>query len=276
MFFRCHAQGVAPSGAFQRAGIPHALPAPMRNSLLELRDVVERSVTGLTSRSGVFRLGEGETLQRDLADEGKSQALASLYGEWAGEEEASVEYWEARGRDLTSLDAPSDYLAYCEQAGLAAFRHAKDLGAAARDLGAALNIETSNPRVCGDLYSLALDNGMGGCIQRTYRAALLRYRVDVTSDAHLRELVTPWASDEAEHVRFFCELQSWALGQISPQRGRNVRLSQRHLVETLEAKLRDANPSQEEDSYGSPDSETRLAIFESLKELLWAPLIGLS
>lgn len=245
----------------------------MRSSLLDLRDVVERSVSGLTSRSGVFRLGEGEALQREFADESQGQALMQLYSGWASLEGSSVDFWETRARDLEALGAPSDYNAYCQEAALVAFRHATDLAVATKELGGAVTVTHPGPRSCGDLYSLALDNGVGACIYRSFRATVLRYRVGATNLPQLRELVSPWATDEAEHVRFFCELQNWALNQISPQRGRNVKLSQRHAVQALSRELSSLVVSTESESLGSPDLEAYEAIFSALDELLWSPMI---
>lgn len=247
----------------------------MMDLLLELGDVVERSVRSATSKSGIFVVDQEQRLQRRAAGTQCSGHLAAFFVEEALAEEQAVERWEELGNELQALSAPREFVEYCSSASLSALRHAKELQLAIRRHGAEPISSRSLLGPVRELHQLAMDNAVQGCIVCTFRAVRLRHQAETATHPEVIRIVSELAADESRHAGFYWELHHWALGQISPQRGRDIRALQLVAIRQLrETPAQESLGQHHQEELGLPDAETGLALLDALDRELWKVLVG--
>ncbi len=237
--------------------------------LLELGDVVERSVRSATSKSGIFVVDQEQRLQRRGAETQCRELLAAFFVNEAEAEEQAVERWEALGEELQALAAPREFIEYCSSASLSALRHAKELELAARRHGAEPVSSCLSLGQVRELHQLARDNAVQGCVFLTFRAVRLRHQAEAARNPEVLRIVSELAADQSRHAGFYWEMHRWALGQISPQRGRDIRALQLVAIRQLRdmAAHESLGPHQQE--LGLPDAEAGLALLDALNRELW-------
>lgn len=237
--------------------------------LLELAEVVERSVRSATSKSGIFVVDSERRLQRKVDERQLADALSAFFSREAQLEEAAVERWEGLAEELQALAAPREFVSYCGKASISALCHAKELKLAARRHGVEPTSSQTLPGTTRELHQLAMDNAVQGCVMSTFRAVRLRHQAELARNSEVLRIVADWAADESRHAGFYWEMHRWALSQISPQRGRDIRAAQLGAIRQLRERAAQEPVGDHDDELGLPDSEARAALLDALDQELW-------
>lgn len=130
---------------------------------------------------------------------------------------------ERRVHELRSLHAPQDLLS---RVVLAAEVMERDLAQLLALAGELEGDRTSGVRSHDvDLYNFALDNAVDGCItEHSHFQQLIRDAEDL--DEVVMHRLALMIERSKAHTELCWDIHEWCMGQLSPQRGRNIRAAQ--------------------------------------------------
>jgi hypothetical protein len=139
--------------------------------------------------------------------------------------------WEKKVHDLRGLGAPLDLLKRATRAENCLRQLTEELLQFLPEFQGerASGISTVAP----DLYVFAMENSIDGCFGDACFLDEELARLD-SVPTHLARVTSELARLVRDHSDLCWELNDWCLGQLSPQRGRNIRAAQREAVAELQ------------------------------------------
>jgi hypothetical protein len=159
----------------------------------------------------------------------------ALLGERAYLEAVSVHAFSRLERELAAHGAPPSMLRAARRARRDEVRHTAMMTRLARRYG-------HTPRPCEpapawplrDLFAIALENAVEGCVRETYGAVVGLVEARVSRDPDVRRAMRSIAADECRHAELAWEVAAWILPRLTPEQRDAVRRATAEAVAKLE------------------------------------------
>lgn len=179
--------------------------------------VVGRRPAGLLSVACTFRRG----------------TLAAYFAETAHFEAASVFAFERLARELSGFCAPPDLIAAAARSALDEIQHARATSELARHYGGAAYPVQLAPLPARNLFEVALENAVEGCIHETFGALLAQHQAALASDPLIREVMRVIARDETRHAQLAWQVADWIAPRLSARERTHIDQAQRAALAAL-------------------------------------------
>ena len=166
--------------------------------------------------------------------------------------------------ELLALGAPTELARSAHAAATDEVRHARMLGAL--DAGPAVRPrppETTD-LPCRDLFAVALENAIEGCVFETYGALVATFQAASAPTQALRRIFRSIAADERRHAALAMRVHAWTTERLSPTQASELDACQREAVQSLRAELA-AQAAHDEGprALGLPTREQALALCDA-------------
>jgi hypothetical protein len=201
------------------------------------------------------------------ASRGEARSLGAYLAACAHLEAASVFAFERLADELRAHGAPSPLIDRALDAARDEVRHARVLGALAREHG----VEPERARVeampVRSLEAIARENALEGCVRETYGSVVGAYNAGRAQDASLRFAMHSIARDEARHAALSHALHAWLMPQLDQAARERIADAQQRMIVELRSE-RDHTSVRE--LAGLPPPELAHAMLDALERELWA------
>ncbi|MET0287063.1 MAG: ferritin-like domain-containing protein, partial [Polyangiales bacterium] len=145
-------------------------------------------------------------------------------------------------------------------------RHARVIGAIAREHGVEPAVARVEALPVRDLEAIALENALEGCVRETYGAVVGAYQAARAQDEMLRFAMHGIALDEARHAALSHDLHAWLMPRISEAARARIAQAQQLMIERLREQQDDAAVGA---LAGLPRPEVAHAMLDALERELW-------
>lgn len=196
-------------------------------------------------------------------------AVGEFFAKMAEREGASVESFRGQILELEQLNSPADLIEHARDAVRCEERHHEQVVGLALRFGAQPERPSCSDPAPRDLYDFALHNATHGCVRQTFVAAQLTHQSRMARDEEVRRVLRSLASDETRHSAFFWKVHLWAVSQLSPARGRNIRAAQREAFAELRGELEEKVPKEVADWIGVARGPAVVTLLDSIEGELW-------
>ncbi len=143
--------------------------------------------------------------------------LAAYFARAAHDEAASVHAFAALADELAQAGAPAALLAQIQQAAADEVRHAAAVAGLAATHGATCVPPQHRPVPARDLYALAHENAIEGCVRETWAALLVAHQARHAADPQVRAVMQTIAADEQRHAELAWAIDAWLQTQLTPE-----------------------------------------------------------
>jgi hypothetical protein len=150
----------------------------------------------------------------------------------AHDEAASVKSFLALASELARHDAPDDLVVRARAAALDEVRHARAMGALAREHGAVPIAPRFRDLPERDLLAIAVENAVEGCVRETFAAFVAHHQARRAS-ARFRGVFARIAEDETRHAQWSWDLDAWLVTRLSAAERRQVAEARRAALAAL-------------------------------------------
>jgi rubrerythrin len=121
-----------------------------------------------------------------------------------------------------------------------------------------------------DLFEVALENAVEGCVRETFGALTATYQADRATDPKIARLMRGIAKDETRHAALAWEIASWVADRLSPEERARIDAAQREAAASLRHALEGEPLAAAADRAGAPRARTALALFDAVAPTLWS------
>lgn len=197
-------------------------------------------------------------------------ALARHFAEAARLEAASVEAFRILERELAAHGAPRSLLRACDRARADEVRHARAMAKLARRYGARVEKPRVERRGIRDLFAIAAENAVEGCVNETYGALEGLHQARAAKDPEIRKVMAEIARDEIRHAALSWRVAAWIEPRLSADERARLRDLRARAVLSLAQRNAQAPDASIVAQAGVPDAHAATALAASLREQLWA------
>jgi hypothetical protein len=184
-------------------------------------------------------------------------------------EAASVHAFARFARELHALGAPEELVADAWRAALEEITHTKMVGMIAERFGAEVPepcIEAPAPR---DVFAIALENAVEGCVRETYGALVAWYQAETALDPMVKNAMAQIAEDETRHADLSWRVAQWLEPQLSEHERARIDTARRDAFSALRDELSAAGLSAAASALiGLPDQNGSVALLNQLGSAL--------
>jgi rubrerythrin len=208
------------------------------------------------------------TLATRAHGHGVDPAAAWLAREACGEA-GSVHAFRQLARELTAHGAPRALVDAARAAMSDEVQHARMVRELARAHGGRPDPARAIPQPPRDLFTVALENAVEGCVHETFAAARAGHQALHAEDAAVRRVSAVLAEDEARHADLAAAVHAWALAVLPPKQAAAVEEAR----QTAWARLAAHPPVMHPDAVrilGLPDADVHRRLAEALAGALVA------
>jgi rubrerythrin len=196
--------------------------------------------------------------------------LGDYFARVAALEAVAVDAFERLADELAALGAPDELAAWARRSADDERRHARDMGALARRFGATPRAHQAQRFAKRDLFAVALENAVEGCVRETYGAVVGHHQAAHAQDHAVRAAMAQVAEDETRHAALSWAVAEWALPQLSAAQHQQLQQAQRAaLVDLRRAVARPEAETLVRDA-GLPTADAGLAMLDALQQQVWA------
>ncbi len=178
-------------------------------------------------------------------------------------EAASIVAFERLADELTVLGAPAQLVARVRRAANDERDHARRHRELADERGIALRDPVIDAPPLRDLFAVAIDNAVDGCVYESFGAILATWQSKAARDPRVSALSRVLARDEARHGDLAWAIARWAESRLSPDQRATVAAARHAALRDLPARARTICDVDTEsgDALGlpSPDQAAQLA-----------------
>jgi hypothetical protein len=196
--------------------------------------------------------------------EARATGIGEVLARCAHREAASVPAFLELAVELDALGAPRSFARSARRYAADEVRHARTLEALAARYGASVAPVARTPTPRRDLFALALDNAVEGCVREAYAAIVAAHQAEHASDPAVRSAMAEVAHDEAQHALFSYVVDDWAVSRLDPADARTVD-ARRCAAAAAWARACAVEPDADvRAALGLPDARTAVAIARAL------------
>ncbi len=154
-----------------------------------------------------------DTLAGRAQGRGRDSTAAWLAREACGEA-GSVHAFRQLARELEALGAPEALVAGARLAMGDELRHARVVRNLARAHGGRPDVARVLPQPPRDLFAVALENAVEGCVHETFAAARAGHQAMHAEDLEVRAVSAMLAEDESRHADLAAAVHEWACARL--------------------------------------------------------------
>ena len=192
---------------------------------------------------------------------------ASHFARMAALEAESVMAFEALAGELRRHGAPAELSEAARSAARDEVRHAHLTGELAKAFGGEPEVTKPMRQRRLELYELALDNAVEGCVRETLGAVFALYQAERARDARVRAVLRDIARDELEHGRLAWRIARWCLPRLTTTQRAGLAQRVRQAFAALSCELALAPPIELQRSAGLPPAAAALAMLKGFEKL---------
>jgi len=182
------------------------------------------AITCITYECAVEGRGHGEIQKADKVT--GPNAMARWFARAFHAEASSVGSFLQLKAELQELHAPQSLLERCMKAAKEEVMHARMMSKyCAKEGGQAPNLDFGSIPT-RNLFDLALDNAVEGCIFETYAALRAHYQSKNATDVRIRKIMKVIARDETEHAQLAWDIHHWLLPQLTESQKKTIKAAQ--------------------------------------------------
>ena len=194
--------------------------------------------------------------------------LGDYFAAMATLEAASVAAFEILATELAHHNAPLHLVEAAREAARDEVRHAAKTTELARRFGVCPEAPAIQERPLRNLFEIALDNTVEGCVRETFGAAVGCYQAAAAGDAQVARFMREIADDETRHAALAFEIDDWLRSQLPAADRAQLELARQSAVQTLGRELGERNAKLRELA-GLPDVTQATLLHGSLRRELW-------
>jgi hypothetical protein len=162
-----------------------------------------------------------DTLAGRAQGQGRDATAAWLAREACGEA-GSVHAFRQLARELVAHGAPESLVTEAVAAMEDEVRHARVVRNLAKARGGRPDIVRALPQPPRDLFTVALENAVEGCVHETFAAARAGHQAMHAEDTEVRTVSAMLAEDEARHADLAAAVHDWACARLPPHQAAAV------------------------------------------------------
>jgi hypothetical protein len=181
-----------------------------------------------------------------------ASAFAKYFATGARLEAASVDAFRILRRELAAHGAPRKLLRKASRASRDERRHARVMRSLGRRWGAPVETPRTATRPVRDLFALALENAVEGCVRETYGALLATWQAAHARDREVRAAMSEIAREETQHASLSWEVGRWAEARLGADMRARVVEARTRAVDALAAELAVDPPAELVERLGVP------------------------
>jgi hypothetical protein len=197
-------------------------------------------------------------------------ALGRYFAEIAELEHASVHAFRRLADELAAHRAPEHLVLAARRAAQDEIRHTASTTSIALRFGA----EPATPNVGAlplrELYAIALENAVEGCVRETFGAAQATFQASHATDARIAKTMRGIAADETRHAALAWEVAAWIEPLLSDDDRHAIAIARAEAVTKLARDLTIEPDSRVASLAGAPTSADCARLVGALEVQLWA------
>jgi hypothetical protein len=178
-------------------------------------------------------------------------------------EAASVTAFRVLERDLARLRAPRRLLRAVRRAARDEQRHTRATSSLARRFGTHPRAPQTKPTPERNLFELALDNAVEGCVRETFGALVAIHQAHNARDLQVRATMQRIAVEETSHAALSWELARWFEQRLQPAQCQHIRQAMQAATRDLRRELA-SEPLPDAEAIGLPTVARSLELLAEL------------
>ncbi len=224
-----------------------------------------------TVQPAIYCEGRRHAVNRGRASGFGPRDSAAWLARAARAEASSVPAFLALRSELSALGAPAELLQRTLRAAAEEVRHARALGALARDRGGRAHPPSHASRPPRrSVLQMARENAVEGCVRETFAALVAARQGSSARDPRVRSAFERIASDELRHAELAWDIHGFLCSKLSPR----ARLSVRRALQTAAEQLiesvgEEAVSARARAELGLPERAEAVRMSRELRKALW-------
>lgn len=208
-----------------------------------------------------------EGLERSRAS---GEGVGAFFARAAHLEAASVVAFERLAEELRAHGAPEDLVRAAIDAAQDEVRHARATKKIAEKWGARMPEVCVEDRDVRDLFSIALENAIEGCVRETFGALVATYQAERAGDRTIARAMKQIAKDETRHATLAWRVAEWADARITEEQRAEIARARTDAALELRRALEIAEDEDVVRHAGMPTVKAALALFDAASAELWS------
>lgn len=202
--------------------------------------------------------------------DGEGAAAAGEYLARSAElEAAAVAAFEILGRELSAHGAPAELVDDAARAAQDEVRHARTTAKLAHRYGAIPKAPRVKPQGVRELFDIALENAVEGCVRETYGALVALWQARLARDPIVAHAMRSIARDEIRHAALSWSVARWANQRLAEKPRKQLRQAQRQAIQTLREELAQPPAPSLTTLLGLPTPDQAQIMIDKLEASLW-------
>lgn len=205
----------------------------------------------------------------DVDAEGAA-AIGEYLARSAELEAAAVAAFEILGRELSVHGAPAELIDDAAGAAQDEVRHARATAKLAHRYGAIPKAPRIKPQGPRELFDVALENAVEGCVRESYGALVALWQARLARDPIVAHAMRSIARDEIRHAALSWSVARWAHQRLPEAPRKRLRQAQRQAIQTLREELAQTPAPGLTTLLGLPTPAQAQIMIDNLESSLWA------
>lgn len=181
----------------------------------------------------------------------------------------SVHAFRRLARELRSFGAPKQLVRRAELAAKEEVVHTRVMSKLASKFGVQAACVQAPPLALRNLFEVALENAVEGCVRETFGAATALYQATHAKDADVRRAHARIADDERSHAELALDLATYFESQLTAQQTARINDAKREAIAQL-LREHEGNPAPELTyAAGLPPRNVARAMIAGLEAHVW-------
>jgi hypothetical protein len=199
---------------------------------------------------------------RDAVDVSMTE-LGTHFAHCAHLEAASVIAFRRLELELLRFGAPPSLVARARRSRADEIRHARETSQIARRFGAVVPPVVVSPMITRDLFSIALENVVEGCVRETYGALVATFQARMAT-RELRPMLLRIALDEGRHAELAHDVARFLDRKLTPSQRERIDRVRAEALQDLRCEIREP-PAELVLTAGLPSRAQALALLDGLE-----------
>jgi hypothetical protein len=212
------------------------------------------------------RRSEATSLQSHCDEPNDLRKFLTLSAEL---EAASVPAFVKLARELRELNAPPSLINDAVAAARDEVRHARTMGELAQKHGATVTKIQEQKTPIQNLFELAMENAVEGCVRETFGALVAAYQAQTASDTDICAAMTTIADDEARHAALAWRISAWAETRLSEDECAQIAAAKAFAVAALRSEVAGTFSDEVYNQAGWPRPAQAQKMVDALYANLW-------
>jgi hypothetical protein len=198
------------------------------------------------------------------------EGIGAFFATAAHLEAASVVAFERLAEELRAHGAPDDLVRDALRAAKDEVRHARATKNVAERHGAKVEDVCVDERPIRDLFAIAIENAVEGCVRETFGALVATYQAKKARDPMIARLMKQIAKDETRHADLAWRVAAWAQSLLDEEQRAYVVSMRTRAAAELRAALEIEPEAELMTAAGMPNAHDACALFDGVAAELWA------